>query len=73
MQPLLDSFGMLKKLLSDDQDAVKIVEREIARVIEWIAERMPEDPDTRQSRTLGEVQASDELHGDRSIFEDVDA
>lgn len=73
MQPLLDSFEALKKLFSDDEDAVKIVERETARVVEWIAEHLPDDPDTRHRQSLGEVQASDEFHGDRSIFEDVDA
>jgi hypothetical protein len=72
MQPLLDSFGTLKKLFSDDEDAVKIVERETERVVEWIAEHSPDDPDTIQSRTLGEVQSSDDLQGDRSIFDDVD-
>jgi hypothetical protein len=73
MQPLLGSFETLKKLFSDDEDAVKIVERENERVLEWIAENTSEDPDTTESRTLGEVQASDELRGDRSIFDDVDA
>jgi hypothetical protein len=73
MQPLLDSFEALKKLFSDDEDAVEIVERETARVVEWIAEHLPDDPGTRHRRSLGEVQASDEFHGDRSIFEDVDA
>ncbi len=52
---------------------MKIVERENERVLEWIAENTSEDPDTTESRTLGEVQASDELRGDRSIFDDVDA
>lgn len=73
MQPLLESFETLKKLFSDDEDAVKIVEQEKERALEWIAENTSEDPDPTESRTLGEVQATDELRGDRSIFDDGDA
>lgn len=73
MQPLLDSFEALKRLFDEDEDAVKIVERETRRAAEWIAEHMPEEPDAKRSRILGGGQAPDPLQGDRSIFDDIDA
>lgn len=73
MQPLLDSFEALKRLFDEDEDAVKLVERETRRAAEWIAEHMPEEPDAKRSRSLGGGQAPDTLQGDRSIFDDIDA
>jgi hypothetical protein len=74
MEPLLDSFKTLKKLFGDDEDAVKIIERETGRAEEWIAEHTPEeDPDIKQRQNLRGVQAPEVLQTDRSIFDDVDA
>jgi hypothetical protein len=72
MQPLLDSFETLKKLFSNDETAVKIIERESQHAIEWIGEHMPEDMYTKPRRKLGDLQPSDDLCTERSIFDDVD-
>jgi hypothetical protein len=73
MQPLLDWFETLKMHFGDDEEAVRIVEREAEHAAAWIAEHMPEEPDTKRSRSLGGGQAPDTLQSDRSIFDDVDA
>ena len=73
MQPLLDSFETLKKLFADDENAVKIIDRESERATWWIGEHMPEDTHTKPGRKLGGVQPPDALYTKRSIFDDVDA
>jgi hypothetical protein len=72
MQPLIDSFEILKELFADDENAVKIIERESGHAAEWIGEHMPEDSYSRPSRKLGAGQSLDELYTERSIFDDVD-
>ena len=71
MQPLLDSFGAMKKLFSDDENAIRIIERESEHANWWIGEHMREDTSTRPSRKLGGL-PSDEIYTERSIFDDVD-
>ena len=71
MQTILESFSTLKKRFSEDEDAVKIIERELDLANEWIAESDPPEPKI-SSRTLGNVDASEEKHGTRSIFDDID-
>lgn len=72
MQPLLDSFEALKGHFVDDQESMKIVEREAGRAAEWIHEHMPDDSDEKPRRKLGKVTAADAPGGERSIFDDVD-
>lgn len=72
MQPLLESFNVLKRCFGDDESATKIIDREIQRTNEWIAELTPEEP-TRSPRKLGKVKASDKPQSVRSLFDDIDA
>lgn len=71
MQNILESFSTLKKRFSEDEDAVKIIERETDLANEWIAETEPPEPKV-SPRTLGTVEPSEETHGSRSIFDDID-
>jgi hypothetical protein len=71
MQNILESFSTLKKRFSEDEEAVKIIERETDLATQWIAET--ETPEPKVSpRTLGTVQPSEGKHGTRSIFDDID-
>jgi hypothetical protein len=70
MQNILESFRTLKKRFGEDDDAVKLIDRETDLANKWIAET--EDPEPKVSpRTLGAVEPSDEKHGTRSIFDDI--
>ena len=71
MQNILESFGTLKKRFSEDEDAVKIIERETDLANEWITETEPPEPKITP-RTLGTVDPSEKKHGSRSIFDDID-
>jgi hypothetical protein len=71
MQHILESFSTLKKCFIDDEDAVKIIERETDLANAWIAETELPEPEV-SPRTLGTVEPSDEMHGTRSIFDDID-
>lgn len=71
MQDILESLSTLKMRFSGDADAVKLIDREIDLANEWIAET--ETPEPKISpRTLGAVELSEEKHGTRSIFDDID-
>jgi hypothetical protein len=71
MQNILESLSTLKKRFSEDEDAVKIIERETDLANEWIAETEPPEPKIAP-RTLGTVEPSEKKHGSRSIFDDID-
>lgn len=71
MQNLLESFSTLKKRFGEDEDAVKIIERETNLAHDWIAETEPPGPKV-SPRTLGAVEPSEERRGTRSIFDDID-
>lgn len=71
MQNILESFSSLKKRFSEDEEAVKIIERETELANEWIAETEPPEPG-RTPRILGTVEPSEKKHGSRSIFDDID-
>jgi len=71
MQTILESFGTLKKRFREDEDAVKIIERETDLANEWIAKTEPPEPKITP-RTLGTVEPSEKRHGSRSIFDDID-
>lgn len=71
MQNILESFSTLKKQFSEDEDALKIIERETDLANEWIAET--ESPEPKVSpRTLGTLEPSEEKLSTRSIFDDID-
>jgi energy-coupling factor transporter ATP-binding protein EcfA2 len=72
MQPLLEVFGSLKQRFGDDEKAVRVIEREMRRTSEWINEHTPEEPEI-SPRELGKVEAPDEPHNTRSMFDDIDA
>lgn len=72
MQQLLEFFGSVKQRFGDDEKAVRVIEREIRRTSEWIDEHTPEEPEI-SPRQLGKVEAPDEPHNTRSIFDDIDA
>lgn len=71
MQNILESFSTLKKRFREDEDAVKIIERETDLANEWIAETGPLEPKVNP-RILGAVEPSEKKHGSRSIFDDID-
>lgn len=71
MQDLLDTFNTLKKKFTDDKDVVLTIDREIDVVNDWIAETEPPEPKI-SPRTLGNVNVTEEKHGSRSIFDDID-
>ncbi len=73
MQPLLDSLSALKDALSDDEHAVRAIERETERINEWIAEQVPDGGDHKPRRSLAGEETTDTARKDRSIFDDVDA
>jgi len=75
MQPLLDSFEILKREFGHDDEALAAINRQIERVNEWIEEHMPEEPEDMESssRKLGNVKAQDTFRDGRSVFDDVDA
>jgi hypothetical protein len=71
MQNILESFSTLKKRFRDNEDAVKIIERETDLANEWIAET--ESPEPKMApRILGTMEPSEVKHGTRSIFDDID-
>jgi hypothetical protein len=71
MQDLLERFDTLKKQFIDDKDAVVLIDIEISRANDWIADTEPPEPKV-SPRTLGSVNTSEEKHGSRSIFDDID-
>ena len=74
MQPLLDSFEILKREFGNDDETVAAIERQIERASVWVGERMPEEPDDDGSeRRLGNVKGQDASSDGRSVFDDVDA
>jgi hypothetical protein len=70
MQGTLESFGTLKKRFGEDEQLVKLIDREIDLVNEWISETEPPEPKVGP-RVLGAVEHSAERHGTRSIFDDI--
>jgi hypothetical protein len=72
MQKLIEFFGSLKKRFVDDEKALRVVEREVRRTSEWIDEHTLEEPEISR-RELGRVEAPDEPHNTRSVFDDIDA
>jgi hypothetical protein len=71
MQDILESFSTLKKRFSEDDNVIKIIDRETALANKWIAETQRPEPKV-SPRTLGAVEPSEEKHGTRSIFDDMD-
>ena len=71
MQNILESLSTLKKRFSEDENAVKIIERETDLANEWIAEAEPLVPKV-SPRILGTVEPSEKKLGTRSIFDDID-
>ena len=70
MQGILESFGTLKKQFREDEQLVKLIDKEIACVNEWISEKEPPEPKVGPG-VLGAVEHSEERHGTRSIFDDI--
>jgi hypothetical protein len=74
MQPLLDSYEILKREFGHDDEAVAAIERQMEHVNVWVGEQMPEEPDDDgRERRLGNVKARDASRVGRSVFDDVDA
>ncbi|MGE0113368.1 MAG: hypothetical protein AB7T07_00565 [Steroidobacteraceae bacterium] len=71
MEYVLDGLKTLKAKFGDDEEAVRIIEREIDLANEWIGDNDRERPD-KASRSLGTAESSDKPYGSRSIFDDVD-
>lgn len=71
MENTLELFSTLKERFNQDEDAVKIIQREIGFAKEWVAETEP-PASTVSPRTLGTMEPSEGRHGTRSIFDDID-
>jgi hypothetical protein len=71
MEIMLESLNTLRNIFSENEDTVKTIEHELALANEWIAESHPPEPKV-SPRTLGAVTPSEEKHGTRSIFDDID-
>tara|TARA_R110001592_G_scaffold942_6_gene5490 strand:+ start:2274 stop:4541 length:2268 start_codon:yes stop_codon:yes gene_type:complete len=71
MEPMLESLNILKNRFSESEDTVKIIERELELANEWIKESDSPEP-TVSPRSFGTVTPSEERHGTRSIFDDID-
>ena len=71
MQLVLESFDTLKKQFGNEVEPTEIIEREMRLANEWIAETEPPEPKV-SPRTLGTMEQSEEKHGTRSIFDDID-
>lgn len=71
MQGVLESFRTLKMHFCDDEEVVRLVERETDLANEWIAETEPPEPKV-SPRVLGAMELSEQKHGSRSIFDDID-
>ena len=71
MQPMIEKLDILKKQFSENVDTVRLIESELNYANEWIVESEP--PESKISpRSLGTVTPSEEKHGTRSIFDDID-
>lgn len=70
MQGVLESFDILKKRFSEDEQLVKRINKEIDLANEWISETEPQEPKVGP-RVLGAVEHSEERRGTRSIFDDI--
>ena len=68
----MESFETLKEYFGEDEDAARIMNREVRHANEWIGENSPEEPKLKP-RKLGRVETADEPKGGRSIFDDIDA
>ncbi|KIF54652.1 hypothetical protein H735_01600 [Vibrio owensii CAIM 1854 = LMG 25443] len=71
MESMIESLNTLKDKFSEDEDAIKIIERELEFVNEWIAESSAPEPKI-SPRSFGTVTTPEEKYGTRSIFEDID-
>lgn len=58
MQGTLESFGTLKKRFGEDEQLVKLIDREIELVNEWISEAEPPEP-KMGPRVLGALEHSE--------------
>jgi hypothetical protein len=70
MQDFLESLSTLKRRFSNDDSAVKVIDRETCLADEWIAETEPPEPKV-SPRALGTVEPVEERRGNRSIFDDI--
>ncbi|OZI72315.1 hypothetical protein [Bordetella genomosp. 12] len=70
MQGVLESLGTLKKQFGGDDQLVKLVDKEINLVNQWISEREAPEPKVGP-RVLGTMDRSEHKHGTRSIFDDI--
>jgi hypothetical protein len=71
MEPLLETFSMLRKHFECDERAAGLIDREIDLTNEWIDEHTHQLPKVA-ARSLGSVEASQQPSPSRSIFDDID-
>jgi len=72
MAKLLEFLGSLKDRFSVDETAVGLIQQQIDRTNEWIAENTSEEPE-KSPRKLGAIETAPESDSVRSIFDDIDA
>jgi hypothetical protein len=71
MSSLIEAFATLKREFADDDEAVKIIDRETKYANWWIGDHTNEEPE-RKERKLGKVSEAKGRPGARSVFDDID-
>jgi len=72
MQSHLEDLRWLKRAFGGDTGATRIIVREMKRTNEWVAATDDPEPSV-EPRVLGTAEATEEAHGTRTIFDDIDA
>jgi hypothetical protein len=72
MSTLLEWLEDLKEHFGTDDEAARIIDREIRLVNDWLNEASYEEPKPNVRR-LGNVESTERRMGGRSIFDDIDA
>lgn len=72
MQGLFELLETLKKAFVEDDAVVKTIDQEMTLASQWVTETEPPEAEV-SPRVIGDVGASEEKHGTRSIFDDIDA
>lgn len=73
MEPLRDSFTILKNEFIGDEDVEIIIAQQTERLDQWIADHSENNSDDEPGRSLGDLETPDLIGDTRSIFDDVDA
>ena len=74
MSDRFDFLGALEEYFTDEQGAIWEVEGAKSDLAQWVSENAADEPDiSAYEDYLSDVDLSESSHGDRSIFDDIDA